>query len=124
MNPQSKAGLTNALYLLSALKGLVIGASNGVNTKINGYKSSDKFAEITKDSAALINDELDEYINRIGFLLRLHEKNNSLKLSEHKDIAVNMRIKFLEKLTDAIHSEPFKDLFKKEGKEGIDPKAI
>lgn len=124
INPQSEAGLRNAAYLLNALKGLIVGASNGTNSKINNYKASDKFAEITKESAALINEELDEYINRISFLLKLHEKNNGLKLSEHKEIAVNMRVKFLEKLTDSIHSEPFKDLFKKEGEEGIDPKEL
>lgn len=111
MSPQMAANLKEALVLLEGLKGLVLGASDGTNAKINEYRANNKFAEISKTTADMLTNDLDEYINRIKFLLKLNEYNGGMKLSEHKDIAVNMHIKFLSKLIDAIHVGRIDDQF-------------
>ena len=122
-NPQVRVGLKNALLILNALKGVIKGASDGTNVKINKFKKNSKFAEISKESAELLMMDLDEFINRIGFLLKLDAKNNGFKLREHKDIAINMHLKFLHKLTDAIHSEPFRKEFSNNELE-VDPAKL
>lgn len=111
-------GLTNLFYVLNAIKGLLVGASNGTNVDINKYRSENKFAEISKSSAIVLSDEIDEYLNRIGFLLQLNSYNKQGKLIEEQRINVNMRVKFFEKLIDKIHAEPFKDAF------GFDPAQL
>ena len=111
-------GLTNLFYVLNAIKGLLVGASNGTNADINKYRTENKFAEISKNSAITLSDEIDEYLNRIGFLLQLNSYNKQGKLVEEQRINVNMRVKFFEKLIDKIHSEPFKDAF------GFDPAQL
>ena len=113
-----QAGLTDALYLLNSIKGLLLGASNGVNSEINKYKTNGKLAEISKAAAITLGNEIDEYINRITFLLQLSKYNREGRLSEQQRVNVNMRIKFFEKLIDKIHSEPFKNAF------GFDPAQL
>lgn len=124
MSDRVYESLKSAYLLLNALKGIVTGASDGTNAKINQYKDVDKFAEISPNAGLMINDEIDEYLNRISFLLALNDKNKGLKLREHKEIAVNMHLKFLDKLTSALHSEPFKQAFRKDDLDEVDPAAI
>lgn len=118
-NEAVRNGLAEALEILNAIKGLLIGAYDGTNRRINAYKNSNKFAQISEESAKLIAADIDEKINRIAFLLELDARNNGFKLKEHKEIAVNMRVQFFKALTNVIHSEPFKDKFN-----GIDPAEI
>ena len=118
-NEAVRDGLTEALVILNSIKGLLLGAADGTNRRINVYKTSDKFAEISEESAKLIASDIDEKINRIAFLLELDARNNGFKLKEHKEIAVNMRVQFFKALTNVVHSEPFKEKFK-----GIDPAEI
>ena len=114
MSDYMRSSLTTALQVLNAIKGIVVGASDGTNQEINKYrKDKKKYAEISKEAAEIISTELDEMMSRIAFLLKLHDTNSGLKLREHKEISKNMHLAFLDKIK--FHSDALNDLFKKEG---------
>lgn len=119
MSEAKRPALETAFRLLNAIKGLITGAADGTNQEINKYrKNVKKYAELSKEAAVIIADELDELMGRISFLLNLHDMNAGMKLREHKEISKNMHSAFLDKIK--FHSDALKEKFHKEGFDDLD----
>lgn len=116
--------LKTLLSIVNAVSAVVNGSYNGLNEFLNPYRLKEKLEQytvITENTAKILHNDLETLKNRINFVLKLDAKNSGLKLREQKDVGANMRVKFLQKLTNHVYVEDFAN---KENGFGIDLKQL
>lgn len=112
----SRNQLTYALKVINAIIGVVKGSADSLHKFANvaGNELQDKskaisYSEIDQQTAKSILNDLIQYKNKIQTLIDIDSVNSGSKLRIHKEMSVNMRKKFLEKLK--FYAEPFKNEF-------------
>lgn len=109
-----KEQLQTLLSIVNAVSGIVDGSYNGMNTSLNPYRKNEKlndYAVITENTAKILHNDLENLKNRINFVLELDYRNSGLKLKEQKEVGANMRVKFLDKITNHLYIEDFEKEF-------------
>ena len=109
--------LEEALKLINTLQALVNGAYSGLNSRINTYRDGNEkplLAEIENNTASILNSDAVSLALKIQMLLALSKNNKQQRLRIQKDIAVNMRPKFIKSLIDnPMFTNQFNEMFLK-----------
>lgn len=109
--------------LLNAFRGIIHGAFDGTNSRINPYRQNIKGKELLADldetSAKILLEDAERLQMRIDTLLRINEASQSRKSKMQQKIACNMRPKFIKSLLNTAFIQSVKDKFK-----GIDLEKI
>ena len=91
--------------VLEMVAGIISASSyGGINTRVNVYKEAlgkDLLFDIAPDEAETFRYEINSLFNKVSNLINIVENNNAQKIREQKDIAINMRNKFISSLLDA-----------------------
>lgn len=97
--------LRETIQIINAISSLLdASVEGGFNFRINSYRQQlekELLPIIGVDSNINIVKELNRIATQLQTLIDISERNQSQKLREQKDIAINMRQKFLEILTSS-----------------------
>lgn len=95
-NPKSLEQLKTLVNLLNIAQAILLGSSeNGHNARVNIYRDN-KLAELPSDVIDQLNAEFNLLKNRLNGIIEIAELNNNRKLSENRDIGLNVRGKFIK----------------------------
>lgn len=106
--------LLTLFSIVNGISAIVGGAYDGTNEFLNNYRRKEKlneYAVITENTAKILQNDLTNLKNRIRFILKVDQKNSGQKLHEQRAVGANMRVKFLEKITNHIYIEDFENEF-------------
>jgi hypothetical protein len=102
--------------LLNAFRGIIHGAFDGTNSRINPYRQTIKekevLAELDETTAKILLADAERLQMRIDTLLRVNEASQSRKSKMQQKIACNMRPKFVKSLLSPAFVKSIKDKFK------------
>lgn len=97
--------LTDLNNFISALSSIIFASTNindkSFNSIVNSYNGDSELAEIDFNTAQALHKDIELLSNKINFLLKISSQNAAQKLRIQKDIAINMRQKFVESLIGA-----------------------
>jgi len=102
--------------LLNAFRGIIHGAFDGTNNRINPYrqviKGKELLADLDETSAKILLEDAERLQMRIDTLLRVNEASQSRKSKMQQKIACNMRPKFIKSLLTPAFAKSVKDALK------------
>jgi chaperonin cofactor prefoldin len=88
--------------LLNAFRGIIHGAFDGTNSRINPYRQNiegkELLADLDETAAKILLEDAERLQMRIDTLLRINEASQSRKSKMQQKIACNMRPKFIKGL--------------------------
>lgn len=116
-NPLQKEQLQTLQSVIRGVLASVDGSQNGLNNIVNKYKKEEEkllFGETSYNTAKILHDDLTALLNKVNFILDLDLINSGQKLKEQAKIGANMRVKFLQTLTNPIYRSEFERLFTKD----------
>lgn len=103
-NPTTVSTLKETLGLIDAIRSTIEASiEGGMNSKVNEFKGAlnkELLSEITDVEAQRIINELLLLKSKIAVILEIHESNKAQNLREQRDIAINMRKKFINSIID------------------------
>ena len=114
-NKSYREQLKTLRSIVNATSSIVNGSYDGLNEFLNVYRVKENlnpYSIISENTAKILHNELENLKNRINFVLLLDEKNSSLKLREQREVGANMRVKFLQKLTNHVYIKEFETEFR------------
>lgn len=107
-----KTELEDVQKFLKAIKGLIVGASNGLNRAGNSIsKVEQHLAELDEQTAKMLYRDIHLYEEKIGLLLALHEANRIQKLRLQKDIMCKLKPQFIQYLLEPEFAATFEQEF-------------
>ena len=96
--------LRDVLRMLEMVASITSASSyDGINTRVNVYKEAlgkELLLDISDENAETFRYEINNLYNKISKLINIVDNNNAQKVREQKDIAINMRSKFVNSLID------------------------
>lgn len=102
--------------LLNAFRGIIHGAFDWTNNRINPYrqviKGKELLADLDETSAKILLEDAERLQMRIDTLLRVNEASQSRKSKMQQKIACNMRPKFIKSLLTPAFAKSVKDTLK------------
>jgi hypothetical protein len=113
-NPLQKEQLQTLQSVIRGVLASVDGSQNGLNSLLNKYRKKEGktlFGETSYNTAKILHDDLAALLNKVNFILDLDIINSGQKLKEQAKIGANMRVKFLQTLTNPIYRSEFERLF-------------
>lgn len=101
--------------LLNAFRGIIHGAFDGTNNRINPYRQNLKgkalLVDLDETAAKILLEDAEKLQMRIDTLLRVNEASQSRKSKMQQKIACNMRPKFIKGLLNPAFIQVVKDKF-------------
>ena len=100
--------------MLNAFRGIIHGAFDGTNNRINPYRkniSKELLADFDEESAKILLEDAERLQMRIDTLLRINEASQSRKSKMQQKIACNMRPKFVKAILSEGFVKAVKDKF-------------
>lgn len=113
-NKSYREQLKTLRSIVNTISAIVNGSYDGLNEFLNVYRAKEKldaYPILSENTAKILHNDLENLKNRINFVLLLDEKNSSLKLREQREVGANMRVKFLQKLTNHVYIKEFEIKF-------------
>jgi hypothetical protein len=106
--------LKSTQTLLRAFTGVIQGAYDGYNESLNPIRQSlgkNILAQIDENVAQRLLDDALILDKKISTLINLHDSNNESKLKTQKDIAINIKPKFIQSLLNENFVKDFDSKF-------------
>lgn len=101
--------------LFKSLSAVLQGAWDNTNALINSFEGGDEIGplvEIEEEEGRILLKEASDIFARMDFLKKLSDRNKEASMRIQRDIEINMRPKFLQKLITPEFAKEFDKVFK------------